>query len=77
MKRDLCLRYYLLNRYERSVLLSLVECYDAIYQRIQRVILADTHVCTRMMNRTSLTNDDVTSLSYLTTKKLNTSSFTL
>lgn len=72
MKRELCLRYYLLNRYERSVLLSLVECYNAIYQRIQRVILADTHVCTRMMNRTSLTNDDVTSLSYLTTKKLNT-----
>lgn len=72
MKRGLCLRYYLLNRYERSVLLSLVECYNAIYQRIQRVILADTHVCTRMMNRTSLTNDDVTSLSYLTTKKLNT-----
>lgn len=72
MKRELCLCYYLLNRYERSVLLSLVECYDAIYQRIQRVILTDTNVCTRMMNRTSLTNDDVTSLSYLTTKKLNT-----
>ena len=36
------------------------------------MILTDTYVLARMMNRTSLTNDDVTSFSNLTTKKLNT-----
>ncbi len=41
------------------------------------MILADTYVLARMMNRASLTNDDVTSLSYLTAKKLNTQSLAL
>lgn len=36
------------------------------------MIFTDTYVLTRMMNCSSLTNDDVTSFSNFTTEKLNT-----
>lgn len=39
------------------------------------MIFTDTYVSTRMMNRTSLTNDDVARLSEGTTKQFHTKSF--
>lgn len=39
------------------------------------MILADTDISARVMNRTSLTNDDVTRLSERTTKQFHTKSF--
>ncbi len=62
----------LFYRNERTVFLASTESYPAINQCIQRMIFTDTYVLTRMMNCSSLTNDDVTSFSNLTTEKLNT-----
>lgn len=51
-----------------------LECYSTIYQCKQSVVRTHTDVFTRMELSTSLTNDDVTSLTRLSTKNLNAQS---
>ena len=67
-------RSYANVRFARSLL---AEYYCTVYQREEGVILTHTYVVTRIVNRTSLTNDDVACFSELTTEKFNAKSFAL
>lgn len=70
MGRRLRFRLNFLDGNKRAVFFSFAERYDAIYQCIQRMILADTYVFARMMYRTTLTDNDIACFSYFTTEKL-------
>ena len=70
----LCDGYYFYVRFARSLL---NELYSSVYQCKQSVILTHTHVLAGVVNSSSLTNDDVASLSELTTKKFYSESFAL
>ena len=63
------------NRNCRAVLATLLEYYCTIYESVQSVVLTDTYVLAWVVLSATLTNDDVTSLSKLTTEKLKSKSF--
>lgn len=63
------------NAYERFARSLLREDYRAVYQCEQSVVFTDTHVLTRIVNSTALTDDDVACLSELTTEKFDSESF--
>jgi hypothetical protein len=70
----------LLHRIYANVRLAgslLAEYYRTVYQCKEGVILTHTYIVTRIVNRTSLTNDDVACFSELTTEKFNAKSFAL
>ena len=71
---ELLYRSYAYVRLSRSLL---AEYYCTVNQREEGVILTHTYVVTRIVNRTSLTNDDVACFSELTTEKFNAKSFAL
>ena len=71
---ELLYRSYAYVRLTRSLL---AEYHCTVYQRKEGVILTHTYVVTRIVNRTSLTNDDVACFSELTTEKFNAKSFAL
>jgi len=54
-----------------SVKTAPLEYYGTIYQCIQSVVTTHTYVSRRIVNCTSLTNDDIACLASLTTKNLN------
>ena len=54
----------------RSVVLLTREDYLTVDECIERVVLTDTYACTWVMLRATLADDDVTSLSVLTTEEL-------
>lgn len=60
----------------RTIVLLLSENHDTVHQSEQRVILTHTYILTWVVHGTTLTNQDVTSLSKLTTENLNTESLT-
>lgn len=60
-----------------ATLALLAERHRAVYQSEQGVVLAHTYVLAGVVNSTSLTNDDVASLSELTTEKFYTESLAL
>ena len=62
------------NRNEALVVTALAELYGTVNERVECVVRTHTHVLTGMVNCTSLTYDDVTSLTNLTTEDLNTKS---
>lgn len=51
-----CLRYY---RNSALVLATLVEIHNAVNESVQGVVLADTHILTRVVLCATLANDDV------------------
>jgi hypothetical protein len=60
----------------RSVVLLTREDYLTVDECIERVVLTDTYACTWVMLRATLADDDVTSLSVLTTEELYSESLT-
>ena len=60
----------------RTIVLLLSENHDTVHQSEQCVILTHTYILTWVVYGTTLTNQDVTSLSKLTTENLNTESLT-
>ena len=60
----------------RTIVLFLSEYHDTVHQCEQCVILAHTNILTWVVYGTTLTNQDVTSFSELTTENLNTESLT-
>lgn len=62
------------NGNDALVALALVEVDRSVNQSIQRVVLTDSHVVTRIVLRTALANDDVTSYALLTAEDLNAES---
>ena len=62
---------------ERLALTLLAERYRTVYQCEEGVILTHTHVLAGVVDSTSLTNDDVASLSELTTEKFYAESLAL
>ena len=56
------------------VALALVEVNRSVNKCIKRVVLADSHVVTRVVLRAALANDDVTSQALLTAEDLNAES---
>ena len=66
-----CLRYY---RNSALVLATLVEIHNAVNESVQGVVLADTHILTRVVLCATLANDDVGGDNLLSTPNLNTSS---
>ena len=54
----------------RAVVLLASEDHLTVDQCIERVVLTDTYACTWVMLRATLADDDVTSLSVLTTEEL-------
>ena len=60
----------------RSVVLLTREDYLTVDECIERVVLTDTNACTWVMLRATLADDDVTSLSVLTTEELYSESLT-
>ena len=58
------------SAYVHVVLLALLELYDTICESKQGVVLATTNVLTRRDMRTTLANDNLTSLDRLTTINL-------
>ena len=71
---ELLYRSYTYVRLTRSLL---AEYHCTVYQREEGVILTHTYILTWIVNSTTLTNDNVACLSYLTTIKLNAESFAL
>ena len=65
------------NAYIRFTFAFFAERNRSVDQCEKRVVLADTHVFTRVVHRTPLANDDVAGLSELTTEKLHSESFAL
>ncbi len=63
--------------YVGLALALLAERYRSIYKCEEGVILTHTHVLTGVVDSTSLTNDDVASLSELTTEKFYAESLAL
>ena len=55
-----------------ATIATLGEHYDAINEGIDRVILAETYIQSRMVGGATLTLDDVACLGKLTTKNLDT-----
>ena len=53
-----------------------MEVYGTIYERVESVVLTDGYVVTRIVLRTTLANDDVTSYTLLTAENLNAKSLT-
>ena len=64
-----CFRYY---RNCALVITAFVEIYHTVNESIQGVVLADTHVLTRVVLCAALANDDVAGNTLLTTPDLNT-----
>ena len=64
-----------LDRDVRLVVVTLAEGYDTIAKCEQCVVRTHTHVFTRVVNRTTLTYDNVTCLCELTTKDLHAKTF--
>lgn len=64
-----CFRYY---RNCALVITAFVEVYHTVNESIQGVVLADTHVLTRVVLGAALANDDVAGDTLLTTPDLNT-----
>ena len=64
-----CLRYY---RNSALVLATLVEIHNAVNESVQGVVLADTHILTRVVLCATLANDDVAGDNLLSTPNLNT-----
>ena len=64
------------NRNEALVVTASLELYSTVNECVEGVIRTHTHVLTGMMNCTSLTYDDVASLTNLTTEDLYTESLT-
>lgn len=62
------------DRYDALVTSTLVELYRSVNKCIQRIVLTDSHVVTRVVLRTALANDDVTSHTLLTAEDLNAES---
>lgn len=62
------------NAYIRFAFAFFAEGNRAVNQCEERVILADTYVLARIVDSTSLANDDVASFSELTTEKFDTES---
>lgn len=60
----------------RAVVLLASEDHLTVDQCIERVVLTDTYACTWVMLRATLADDDVTSLSVLTTEELYSESLT-
>ena len=54
----------------RAVVLLACEDNRSVDKRVEGVVLTDTYTCTWVVLRTTLTYDDVTSLSVLTTEEL-------
>ncbi len=71
--RRLCLAYRLYVD-KLATIATFGEHYNAIYEGIDSVILAKTNVETRVVNRATLTLDDVTGFASLATKNLHTES---
>ena len=67
----LCVRNH---RYNALVELALVELNGSVDECKQSVILTDGHVVTRIVLRTALANDDVTSHALLTSENLDAES---
>ena len=59
------------NRNYATVTLTAVESYNTINESEESVILTHTYVFTRIVNCTTLTNDNVTCNASLTTPNLN------
>ena len=59
----------------RAVVLLACEDDRSVDKRVEGVVLTDTYTYTWVVLRTTLTYDDVTSLSVLTAEELNTKSF--
>ena len=64
-----CFRYY---RNCALVITAFVEVYHTVNESIQGVVLADTHVLTRVVLGAALANDDVAGDTLLATPDLNT-----
>ena len=60
----------------RTIVLFLSENHDTVHQSEQCVILTHTNILTWVVYGTTLTNQNVTILSELTTENLNTESLT-
>ena len=59
------------NRYDAAVAVSAVEGNNAVFERIERVVLAHADILAGIVNRTALTDDDVTGDALLTAPDLN------
>ena len=59
------------NRYDTAVAVATLEDNSTISESIEGMIAAHTYILARVMNGTTLTNDDVTSLTGLSTPNLN------
>jgi hypothetical protein len=51
-----------------------VEVHGTVYECVERIVLTDGNVATRIVLRTALANDDVTSYALLTAENLNAES---
>lgn len=73
----LCFSHGLLSGDDRnvaSVLCTLLEADHAIYESVERMVAAHTHVLTGMMYSASLANDDVAGFASLSTPNLHAQS---
>ncbi len=67
-----------LNRNDRdcrTILATTLESHNTVSKCEQSVVLTDTYILAWIVYSTTLTNEDVTSFSILTTEQLNTESF--
>ena len=67
---ELCFSFYN-NRYDTAVAVATLEDNSTISESIEGVVATHTYVLARVMNGTTLTNDDVASLAGLSTPNLN------
>ena len=61
--------------YERFAFALFAEDYSTVYQCEEGVVFTHTYILTRIVNRTSLANDDVAGFGELTAEKFYTESF--
>lgn len=64
-----------LDRYCAAVETTTLECYDTVSESVKSVILTDAYVLAWIVLSTALTNEDVASLSELTSEELKSESF--
>ena len=70
-RNGLCFSFQRKYRNETSVLrTSLFEAYCSVYQCVKSVVLTHAYVVARVVNRTSLTDNDVTGLADLAAEYL-------